>query len=185
MMKRLLTCAACLMLFAAAGCAGKPATHDLDTPEKAAVETTADAHKAVLKTLNANIAPAEVFSAVAAQYKGSVAFIDLWATWCPPCRRAMAEVDKIKPALQQKGCKFVYLTGETSPLDDFNAMYKTIEGDHFRLTDAQFKGVMEKFEVSGIPHYVLIDRQGNILWQHTGYPGNDEVQSQIEVALAK
>ena len=139
----------------------------------------------VLKSIPTTVSPEQVFSTIAQQYKGSVTFIDFWATWCPPCRQAMKQVDLIKPALTAKGCKFVYVTGETSPRADFDTMYKTIEGDHFYLTDAQYKGLLGQFDVEGIPHYILLDKEGKVIWQHTGYPGNDEVQSQIEVALAK
>ncbi len=168
-----------LSLSIGTSCAGTPK----DVPAAPIQQEQTEATEPVLKTIPKTVAPKDVFATIVAQYKGSVVFFDFWATWCPPCRQAMKMVDDIKPSLAAKGCKFVYLTGETSPQADFDTMYKTIEGDHFYLTNEQFKGLCDQFGVQGIPFYILVDKQGNILYQHTGYPGNDEVQSQIEAAL--
>ncbi|MBQ7634689.1 MAG: TlpA family protein disulfide reductase [Bacteroidaceae bacterium] len=186
-MKKLFISLAALALSLGTGCAGNtnPAPASDSQPADTLQQPEATGAGPVLKTLAADVAPAEVFNTVAAQYAGSVVFVDFWATWCPPCRQAMKLVDAIKPTLMAKGCKFVYITGETSPRSDFDEMFKGIDGDHFYLTDAQYKGVLERFGVEGIPHYVLLDRKGNVVWQHTGYPGNDEVVSQVEGALAQ
>ena len=179
-MKRLLIAFACTVAFMGNSCANTPASQPLDEPQDQTSVSSPD-----LKPLPANVAPADVFKTIVAGYEGSVVFIDFWATWCPPCRQAMKMVDAVKPDLKAKGCKFVYVTGETSPRGDFDAMYKSIDGDHFYLTNAQFQGLLSQFQVEGVPHYILVDKTGKVVWQHTGYPGNDEVKSQVEVALSK
>jgi len=71
------------------------------------------------------------------KFAQEVVLIDIWATWCPPCRAALKDIDAIKPTYQNKGVVFVYLTGETSPQDKWQAMIPSISGDHYRLTKQQ------------------------------------------------
>lgn len=179
-MKKTLIGLVCISCFIGTGCANTPKAMPLDEPKEQAAEVAPE-----IKPLSPNVAPADVFKTIAANYKGSVTLIDLWATWCPPCRQAMKLVDAIKPALKAKGCKFVYVTGETSPRADFDAMYKSIDGDHYYLTNDQYQYLLKQTQAEGVPHYILLDKAGNILWKNSGYPGNDELQSQVEMALAK
>lgn len=177
MKRHILLCLA-LMLTFSFSCANTPKSYPLEA-------TQPNDTLAPLRSIPTDVAPADAFNAVAAQYKGQIAFIDLWATWCGPCRQAMNFIKDIKPGLQTRGVKFVYITGETSPQDAFKEMYPAIHGDHFYLTDAQFRGIIDQFRVEGVPHYILINKAGQVVWQHTGYPGNDEVKSQIDALLAQ
>ena len=151
-------------------------------PEK---EQTTQTPKAVLKKIDANLTGKAVFNAIAGNYMGQVVVLDFWATWCGPCRMAMKQIDTIKDELVKKGVVFVYVTGETSPQADFDAMYKGIAGDHYRLTDAQWKDVLTQFGVQGIPYYMVLKKDGSTAYNHMGYPGNDELKMQVEIALSK
>ncbi len=179
-----------------AGCAKKPAQ---TTTESAVVENTseqADAQEAnsavtstsVVKTIPANVHGEDILKAIKENYKGQVALLDFWATWCPPCRQAMKSVDEIKPELEKKGCAFVYVTGETSPLDKWNAMIPEISGDHYRLTNQQWEELCEHLNIPGIPAYMLIGKDGKTVYDNLsqgGYPGNEILKNNIEVALTK
>ena len=177
-------------------CANKPAQA---ATESVATEQTAEqadaqesnstvASQSVIKTIPANVHGEDILKAIKENYKGQVALIDFWATWCPPCRMAMKEVDTIKPELIEKGCAFVYVTGETSPLDKWNAMIPEIAGDHYRLTNAQWEELLDLLNVPGIPAYMLIGKDGKTAFDNLsqgGYPGNEILKNNIEVALTK
>ena len=166
------------------GCAKKSA--NLPAAVQTTEVTTQTAKKSVIKTLPADIPGAQVIQELAKQYKGKVVLIDFWTTWCGPCRRAMTLIDEIKPELAKKGCVFVYVTGESSPVDTWKQMIGNIEGEHYRLTEQQWGDMCNQLGIPGIPSYLLLGKDGKTAYDNLnqgGYPGSEVLKQQIEVAL--
>ena len=118
------------------------------------------------------------------QYKDKIVLIDLWATWCMPCRVAMENMKPLKEAYKDS-ISFVYVTGETSSEDTWRQLIPDIKGEHFFLTDKQWKDLCKHVKVKSIPSYLLIDWEGLIVKQYTGYPGVDTLEKEIEKLLAE
>ena len=145
-------------------------------------------HKAVLKTVDKALGGMEAYDQIMKSYAGKVVVLDFWATWCPPCRAAMLEVDKVKPALMDKGVCFVYITGETSPQKDFDKMMPNIHGDHYRLTNAQWGEICKTLNIPGIPAYAVVGKDGSMEYNSLsrgGFPGNETIVNAAETALMK
>ncbi len=191
-MKKLALMLIAFLAISGTSCAGNK-TNDAapinnDTNDIAVVDSVAVPMGPVIRTLDKSIKGADILPAITKQYEGKVVLIDFWATWCGPCRAAMKTIDAIKPELAQKGCVFVYITGETSPLDSWEKLIKTIDGEHYRLTDAQWNELCSQLNVQSIPTYLLLNKDGSVAYsnqQRGGYPGNDVLQNVIEVALSK
>lgn len=176
-------------LITATSCAKRP---HRDNPAQADTEMAAPADSkpvnSVVKTLPATVRGADIMKAIAANYKGKVALIDFWATWCGPCRMAMRQIDEIKPALEEKGCVFVYVTNESSPQDTWAEMIKGISGEHYRLTEEQWDELCQQLNIPGIPSYLLLGKDGKTAYDNLsegGYPGSEVLKNNIEVALTK
>jgi hypothetical protein len=182
-----------LLLTTVVACKNKPnnaeAQATAETTEQTSV--TADGEngaQAVIRQVDPNLSGAEALETIKKNYTGKVAFFDFWATWCPPCRAAMRDVDQIKPELQKQGAVFVYITGETSPEDEWKNSLTEIHGDHYRLTDKQWNEINNNLHMPGIPAYFLLDRKGEIAFENLtegGYPGNEVVKEMITKALNK
>jgi hypothetical protein len=56
---------------------------------------------------------------------------------------------------------FVYFTNFSSPEGKWLSMLAGIRGEHYRVDEQQWRYICEKFEIDGIPSYVLVDRSGS------------------------
>ena len=124
-----------------------------------------------------------LLDAILAKYKGKVVLVDFWATWCGPCMTAMKSILPMKEEMKGKDVVFLYLTGETSPLDAFNKTYPAISGEHYRVSDAQWRSLCNTYNIQGIPTYLVFDRQGKLLDRYVSFPGINKLRVSINKGL--
>lgn len=104
----------------------------------------------------------KVFEAIIAPYKGKVVVVDLWNTWCAPCREALKHNEPLKTGeLSDDDIVWLYIADESSDPVKYLEMIPEIKGIHYKLNEQQIKAIREHFNVDGIPYYILVDRQGN------------------------
>ncbi len=117
-----------------------------------------------------------------AEFKGKVVLVDVWATWCGPCRQSLPEVAELQKA---GGDRYVVLPisvdrggwGDVKPFLDQNAQL----GLTAYLPDGG--GALEPFgEIRGIPTTLVIDRQGRLVTRWSGY-GEGAARRALEEAL--
>lgn len=113
--------------------------------------------------------------------KGKWVMIDFWATWCGPCKRAIPEVNKWAEKYKDQ---LVVIGLSDEPEAKVRSM-KTPVMEYYSAIDTQ--GRLKKiFQVSGIPHVVLIDPQGIVRWQgFPSLPGHQLTEEVLEETFAK
>jgi thiol-disulfide isomerase/thioredoxin len=97
-------------------------------------------------------------------HRGKVIYVDFWATWCGPCVSQFPYSKELHQALEGKDVVFMYLCGGGSKKPAWGAMVEKygLKGDHHLLDDKEWGEVTNKFKISGIPHYVLVDPSGQV-----------------------
>ena len=99
--------------------------------------------------------------------RGKVVFLNLWATWCPPCRTEMPSIQALHRAFQ-KDANFVTLTvSEDSDVSKPPAYIQKNNFDFAVLLDPK-NIVGEAYDVSGLPESFVIGRDGRIVAHHIG-----------------
>lgn len=127
----------------------------------------------------------DLFASIISKYRGHTLLVDFWATWCGPCRMANKAMIPMKEELKDRDIVYIYLTGETSPKGTWENMIPDIHGEHFRVTADQWSYLMKSFNIRGVPTYLLVDREGNITYKTTGFPGVDKMKSELLKVLNK
>jgi thiol-disulfide isomerase/thioredoxin len=126
-----------------------------------------------------------LFETIMGKYKGKVVYVDFWATWCGPCRMENERIKPLKEELAGKDIVFVYITNQTSPKETYDNMIPDIPGEHYRLTSDEWNFLSSKFNISGIPHTVIVDRNGDVADPHLMYMENKTLQVKLEKLLSK
>lgn len=107
------------------------------------------------------VANDKVFDAIVAPHKGKVVIVDLWNTWCAPCRKAIATIEPMKDnELKKDDLVWIYIANQTSPEEKYLELVSGIKGLHYRLNAEQWEAIHNRFQVDGIPFYILVDRDG-------------------------
>ena len=122
----------------------------------------------------------KIFDGIIKKYKGKVIYVDFWATWCGPCRGGIEQIKPLKEELAGKDIVFVYITNPSSPQNTWSNMIPDIKGEHYRVTTDEWNFLTSMFNISGIPHYVLVGKSGEIINPNFGHFDNQMLKRELE-----
>jgi peroxiredoxin len=116
--------------------------------------------------------------------QGKVVVLDFWATWCPPCRASLPHTQGMSQSANTRAGDLVVLA--VNAREDATTVRSFLKQHGYTFTvlmDTQ-GAAMEKYGVSGIPTFVVIDRKGNITWQRSGFDEHGLTKA-VDAALAE
>ena len=97
-------------------------------------------------------------------FRGQYVLIDFWASWCGPCRRENPNVKKVYDKYHEKGFEILGVSLDKAMQPWLNAIGQDgLEWRH--VSDLKFwsSPVVAEYQVTGIPHTVLVDPKGIIV----------------------
>lgn len=95
---------------------------------------------------------------------GKPLLLEFWATWCPPCRTSIPHLNELHAKYQAKGLAMVGVTNEKR---DVVEAFLTKIPIHYSV-GFDDGALIRGFGISGIPHAMLVNKQGKIVWE--GHP---------------
>lgn len=106
-------------------------------------------------------------------HKGKVIYIDFWATWCGPCRREEPHAAKLHKEFQNEDVVFLNLCCQSKEANWNDYIdQKNPSGEHFLLSNNEFRLFAELYNLKGFPTYVLIDKEGKVKTTDAYWPSD-------------
>jgi thiol-disulfide isomerase/thioredoxin len=117
-------------------------------------------------------------------FKGKVVVLDIWATWCPPCRAEIPHFIELQKEFKDKGVTIVGMSVDsTGPADV--AKFVKANGMNYPIVMGDEKTATAYGADQGIPTTVVIDGKGNIVATHLGLTDKETFEGDIKKALAQ
>jgi thiol-disulfide isomerase/thioredoxin len=116
-----------------------------------------------------------------AEFRGRVVLLNIWATWCVPCREEMPALDRLQSMLGGPGFEVVALSIDRDGLPKVRRFYDELGLKALRIYVASDSDVTAKLGAVGIPLTLLVDRDGNELWRKLG-PAEWDQPASVDLA---
>lgn len=109
-------------------------------------------------------------------YRGKLLYVDVWATWCGPCKREIPDLKKLEEEYHGKNIHFLSISTDK----DLNAWKNYIRkndmaGLQMHQSDIPEEGVSMLYMVNSIPRFLLIDEAGKIISADAPRPSSGEL----------
>ena len=134
-----------------------------------------------LKNLNGESVQSSVI-----QHDGKPVIISFWATWCKPCNRELNNIKDVYEEWQEEtGVKLIAIS-----IDDARSASRVkphVDGNDwpYEVYIDQNSDLKRAMGVVNVPHTFILNGEGEIVWQHTGYQdgGEEEVIDKVKELL--
>lgn len=111
--------------------------------------------------------------------KGKYVYVDVWATWCGPCKTEIPFLKEIEKAYQGKNIEFVSISVDEAKSHDkwFQMVAEKELGGIQLFSDKNWKSdFILAYKINSIPRFLLIDPQGNIVSPDAPRPSSKELK---------
>jgi thiol-disulfide isomerase/thioredoxin len=131
------------------------------------------------------VAPENTLQTILDRYKGKTILIDIWATWCGPCKFGHEKMKTLKEELSDKDIVYVYLTSPTSNYEEWKKYIADISGEHYFLTQEQLDGIFQQLNKNSYPTYAVFSPDGEKIATLGGFRNVEVIRDALEKAFNK
>lgn len=118
--------------------------------------------------------------------KGKLVYIDVWATWCGPCKGELPYLQKLEKDYHGKAVHFVSIS-----IDEDKAAWENmvksqkLGGIQLHAEGAWKSGFAQSYKIQGIPRFILLDKAGNIISADAPRPSSDKIRVMLDEWMKK
>ena len=123
-------------------------------------------------------------------FKGRYVYIDVWATWCGPCKKEIPYLKAIEEKFHDRNIEFVSISVDddkrsgsmTKAKNAWKRMVaeKSLTGVQLLSDNGWETDFIKSYKISGIPRFILIDPKGNIIDPDAPRPSSSELTKLLE-----
>lgn len=118
--------------------------------------------------------------------KGKFVYIDLWATWCGPCKKEIPFLKVLEKEFHDQNINFVSISVDrVKDRDKWKKMVADLQLTGVQLFANGDDSFEKAYEVSGIPRFILLDPQGNIVDPNAPRPSDEGIRKWFKEAGVK
>ena len=164
-------------------------TAGTEAESQAEIEETTTAEPETLPAIDFTLTDQYGNTHTLSDYKGKTVFLNFWATWCPPCRAEMPDIQKIYETYSTEGDDALIVLGVAGPnqgreksedgikqfLEDNGYTYPVL----MDTTGEQFAA----YGVYSLPTTFMIDKEGNVFGYASGQLNEDTMKSIIQQTM--
>jgi thiol-disulfide isomerase/thioredoxin len=101
-------------------------------------------------------------------FRGTVILVNVWATWCAPCKEEMASLNHLALLFANKNIKIVPISIDVSGALTVRSFYERLGLNNLSIYVDPSKNVMDALGITGIPTTMLIGRDGREIGRMVG-----------------
>lgn len=119
-------------------------------------------------------------------FKGKVVLVDVWATWCGPCRGEIPHLKKLEEEMH--GTDVVFLGVSVDEAKDKQKWLDFIKKEKLggiQLHASGWSKITKDYKIKGIPRFMVFDKKGNIVSVDAPRPSSPELKQMLEAELKK
>jgi cytochrome c biogenesis protein CcmG/thiol:disulfide interchange protein DsbE len=114
------------------------------------------------------------------QYRGEVVLLNIWATWCEPCKREMPAMERLYQEFREDGLQIVAVSVDAGGNEAVEAFVDEFDLSFDILHDPG-QSITSTYQVFGLPESFVIDRRGTIAYREFGPKEWDSPESRERV----
>lgn len=118
--------------------------------------------------------------------KGKYVYVDVWATWCGPCIAEIPSLKEVEKAYHDENIEFVSASIDTpAAYNKWKSMIvdKELGGTQLLADNAWQSQFIQDYGIDGIPRFILIDPNGNIVSADAPRPSNEALRELLDSEL--
>lgn len=121
-----------------------------------------------------------------ADLRGQPVLLNVWATWCPPCREEMPALEAVHQELGPEGLRVVAVSIDARGDDAAVREFLKENRISFTILRDSDDTITRTFQMIGVPETFLIDREGRLVkrWRGKIDPRSGEVRKLIDAVMA-
>lgn len=117
-------------------------------------------------------------------YKGKIVFLNFWATWCPPCKKEMPEIEELYKEYGENKKDIIILGVNNEKVENVKKFLKDKNYTFPTVMDINSE-IMMKYYISAFPTSFVINKNGEVYGYVMGGLTKDQIKKVLEEVLKK